>query len=485
MKRLYPYLLAFLLLAGCEEPNPEPGNPDHADKKANEWILSTLQNWYYWYGTIPSGKSLNQDYDIYFDQLLSPLDGKDYSDGTHYFYSYILRDTETKSISADLTGDTHGMEFTLVQVSSRSGGPNKVVARILYVIRDSPAWQVGIRRGDWIGSVDGVEMTMNNYKTLYPRLISGTNVKVNRLTYVPQTADSGVLDPRDAVTVSSIQLADDPVFFDTVIVRGTHNIGYLVYNFFETGTDADVNAYDNRLKEVFAGFAEQHVNDLVLDLRYNPGGYLSSCQLLSSMIAPESALGARTFIRMEYNNKHTDRSGNVRFMSVANMTTYGSVAGVNLNLPRLYVIATYDSASASEAVMNGLRGLSGFTVWHIGSQTEGKNMGSQEFTFTDNGYDYEMHPLVMKLYNGDGLLKDYSDGLRPDKELYEDDHPEPWKEFGDPDELFLAEAISHITTGSFTSRTKAAAGPSLDAQRVGVSSLDRHPLRGAINNLPR
>ena len=70
---------------------------------------------------------------------------------------------------------------------------------------------------------------------------------------------------------------EDPIHVNTVITSGDKKIGYLMYNQFVSGTEDELNA-------VFADFVSQGVNDLVLDLRYNPGGRGSTAAVLASLI---------------------------------------------------------------------------------------------------------------------------------------------------------------------------------------------------------
>src|SRR5690606_11498543 len=80
-----------------------------------------------------------------------------------------------------------------------------------------------------------------------------------------------------SVSLTKYEYAENPVYFSDVYEIETHKIGYLVYNGF-------YGNYDSQLNNVFGSFQAQGVTDLVLDLRYNSGGLISSASLLASMI---------------------------------------------------------------------------------------------------------------------------------------------------------------------------------------------------------
>ena len=141
----------------------------------------------------------------------------------------------------------------------------------------------------------------------------------------------------------------------------------------------------------------------MLDLRYNGGGLVTSAQILAELLAPESALG-NTFCYLQYNDIQSK------------MVTYKlEGAEQNLNLPRLFVLTSNRTASASEAVINGLRPY--YDVYLLGEQTEGKNVGS--ITLTNDKYDYELHPIVCRIFNVQDQ-SEYKDGFSSD---WEPDEP--------------------------------------------------------------
>ena len=396
------------------------------DITTNRWIENTMRSYYYWYGDIPETNKLNFETspEVFFQSLLSEKDGKDNNQvsGGHYYYSTIKK--KSASTRAYLgEGPSLGFEFQNWFFTSN----NRYAVSVLYVLPGSPADLAGLRRGDWIHSIDGVAVNNSN---IYDLLGS-------------KTVTVGVSDSyRKLFSTRSVELVpatvkDNPVFLTKVyndLSTGGKKVGYLVYNHFTSGPDGDTDTeYDDDLRQAFARFKAAQVQEFVLDLRYNGGGLVTSAQLLSEMLAPASALG-KTFCDLVYSDKQ-NKTVNYQLRQT----------GQNLDLPRLIVLTSSRTASASEAVINGLKPF--YQVMVIGERTEGKNVGS--ITLSSDKYEYDLHPIVCRIYNAKGE-SDYEDGFVPDWTLSEDQRViEGHVELGDKDnDPLLAVAVYMIRTGS-------------------------------------
>ena len=194
-------LLGFLLsFSACKDDDKVVN-----DITTNRWIENTMRSYYYWYGDIPETNKLNFETspEVFFQSLLSEKDGKDNNQvsGGHYYYSTIKK--KSASTRAYLgEGPSLGFEFQNWFFTSN----NRYAVSVLYVLPGSPADLAGLRRGDWIHSIDGVAVNNSN---IYDLLGS-------------KTVTVGVSDSyRKLFSTRSVELVpatvkDNPVFLTKV-----------------------------------------------------------------------------------------------------------------------------------------------------------------------------------------------------------------------------------------------------------------------------
>ncbi|WP_322934092.1 S41 family peptidase [Bacteroides sp. CG01] len=444
-------LLLGLLCAfsSCEK------DDDKSDKAINQWIDATMRSWYLWYSDIPDKKQLNfnAEPETFFASLLSQSDGK-----SQHYSAIKKKKTTTRASLGD--EPTLGFEFQSWKITDlRKSGVN-----ILYVLPGSPAEEKGLKRGDWIFTINGSAVGESNLSALR----SGESVRLG-------VADDiqGVV--RRTVDLSPRMVEDNPVLLDTVYMVQNTKIGYLVYNHFTSGPDGDEDEkYNNTLRKSFENFKIAGVQEFILDLRYNGGGLVTSSQLLSTMLAPASALGDE-FCSLVYNDKHQSNS---RTLTLDKSYMKQGANGENLDLPRLIVLTSARTASASEAVINGLKPY--YEVIVLGGQTEGKNVGS--VTLENSKYDYELHPIVCRLYSKDKTI-DYSNGFSPVWPQTEGQQLDLLVirtpiQLGDINkEPLLNVALQWILTGGIEQNTDTRSSASFNAI-PGYSSLDRKAMNG-------
>lgn len=433
------------------------------DKEVNEWIEETLRDDYLWYEDIPAKDRLNyySAPETFFTSLLSLKDGKEMNGSHHYFSTIEKKEGTTKAGSN--VNSTYGFEYALgsgVAYSSRKIN----AAWVLYVLPDSPASEAGLKRGDW---VIGVNSDTPNI-TDFAELSSGAAATLLLAKY---SEDEGrlVADRKIQITAAR-DVEDTPFLLDTVYTRYGKRIGYLVYNHFSAGPDENNTrdvTYNTRMKAIFNRFKSQGVEEFVLDLRFNGGGLVTCAQLLSSLLAPESALG-KTFCKMVPNSKHTNETRTLNFLKGS------EVASDNLNLKRLYVLTGQQTASSSEAVINCLIPYMGKeNIRLIGMKTIGKAVGSEPFG-EDGEYGYLLHPITLRIYNADGNA-DYENGFVPDEEINEITFGNTLYPLGDVREYLLSRALTRITgRSSFALSQSVTKGPAeAPAVRFTYNSLDR------------
>lgn len=465
---LYAILLVITALTGvtsCKGDDDKNNIIDNETKNAtpvNKWIESTMRENYLWYSDIPTGNKLNgtADPETFFNSLLSNNDGNEYSDGTHYHYSYIENTASTtKSISN--IDYSYGFEFEIYSLTSSNA---KYAAHLLYVAHNTPASDAELKRGDWIFTINGDSITANNIETLR----GSTAISIGVAKY-----DNSFPKSTTVQLGSARKIEDDPVHYHNIILSNKgKRVGYLVYNHFTAGkTDKDSNYNDELidLSKTFSG----NVDEFVLDLRYNNGGLITCAQLLSTMLTPKEHLG-KIFCTLEYNDKNTFRNHSYKFDSSILKD------GINIGLAsgRIFVLVSSETASASELVINCLKPY--MDVVLIGEKTEGKNVGS--VSYTDDKYPWHLQPIVCKIYNANSESEYGKVGFTP-KYVYNEAaqaNLNQFLAFGNPSELLLGKALSIIdgTYASASTKTTTTRG-TLNLKKV-ASSLDRKASSGVI-----
>ncbi len=447
MKKNIFLLLGFLVLS-CSKSDDgfninKTVDPDPSvEVEVQNFMWKAMNFWYFWQENVPdlADDRFTNSAD-YTEFLSSEIDPGVFFDDKLLFsedrFSFFSDDYKELTQAFAGISKSNGLEFGLIRFSEG----DDILGYVRYIVPNSDASSKDISRGDIFTGVNGQTLTLNNYVAL---LFDDSD------TYTLNMGDiaNDVVTPNGKeVTLTKFDgLVENPVFLAKIFDIGSEKIGYLVYHGF-------TNEFDEDLNNAFGDFKAAGVTNLVLDLRYNPGGSVNTARLLSSMI-----YGTKTnelFLRQRWNAKiQTQMSENQLVDFFADKTTKGTDVNT-LNLTKVYILATSSSASASELVINGLAPY--VDVIHIGETTRGKN----EFSLTmvddfDNSYIYSpqrenninsknkwaIQPLVGRNENADGFF-DYTGGLVPTIALQEDlANLGVW---GDQNEPLLARAIQEIT----------------------------------------
>lgn len=313
---------------------------------------------------------------------------------------HFTRDT-AEYLAESQQGITFGYGATYKLISSSA--PRELV--IVLVNDNSPAADAGLQRGARIVTVDGVD------------LINGSDADTLNAGLWPNQVNEDhsfeVLDPgateRRAITMTSAQIDTDAVPQTRIIDTDSGKVGYLLF------TDHILTA-EQQLVDAVTQMRGANITDLVLDLRYNRGGYLYLANQVSYMIAGAGVSG-QTFNSLQFNEKNPGvnpvTGGAVSADAFLTTTTENAApAGAALPTlalpqPRVFVLTTSSTCSASEAIINGLRGV-GVEVIQFGSTTCGKPYG---FYPQDNcGTTY--FTTQFRSVNAAGF-GDYPDGFSP------------------------------------------------------------------------
>ncbi|QCK16670.1 S41 family peptidase [Mangrovivirga cuniculi] len=416
-------LMAFLAIGvSCTDDGPDgPGTPDVNGDPVSNWVFETMSEVYYWEDLIPAEVDLTKNPEAVFNDIVYSGDR----------FSFLTDDYAGLINSLEGVSQEAGYEFQLLRAEE---GSDDLVALVLYAKAGSPARQEGVRRGDAIYAINGTQLTINNYSNLLDQ-ISETHT----ISYRRYEESAGSYVDQGDLTLSTTVVSENPNFLDSIYsLPNGQKMGYYVYNFFSPGPGS-TDDYDMEMDNVFAEFKASGVENLVLDLRYNSGGSISSAQLLASLIAP-GVSSTDILYKNVWNDLYMDyiqglEDGddilNGKFLDVNNNI------GNSLSGQTLYVLVGNRTASASELIINGLRPYMNVVI--IGESTVGKNVGS--IPIDDENSSYGMLPIVFKIFNANDL-SDYDEGFTPD--FVVEEFASRFEQFGDINDPLLNTAYNLI-----------------------------------------
>jgi C-terminal processing protease CtpA/Prc len=426
--------------------NPATGQP-YADVQGtavdeNHWLRSWSNDLYLWYDEIVDRDPGLYTTPAYFDLLKTnavTASGRS-KDQFHFTYST----PEWLALVQSGTQAGYGVEWAVLA----STPPRQIV--VAYTNPASPAAAASLERGEVVLAVDGVDVVNANTQTAVDTLVEGLYPETLGVTHTITLRNPRTLTER-TVSLQSATVTTTPVQNVSTVSTGTGTVGYLQFNdHLATAEQQLVNAVET--------LQAANVTDLVLDVRYNGGGLLAIASQLAYMIAGVVPTAGQTFENLTFNAKH--RSINpVTGQALTPMPFLSTTLGFSttqgqplptLDLPRVFVLTGPTTCSASESVINGLRGV-GVQVIQIGSSTCGKPYG---YYPADNcGTTY--FSIQFKGVNAAGF-GDYSDGFTPSNALglggerlpgcsVRDDFDHA---LGDPTEGRFAAALAYRQTAS-------------------------------------
>lgn len=440
----------------------------------NNWIRSWSHETYLWYNELP-------DIDPATPSLADPID-----------YFDLMKTSATTSSGRDkdqfhFTENTEEYnQYAEAGISAGYGAELKFLNYprrlfIIYTESDSPARNANIGRGAEIISADG-QLTSGMFDSE-----ENFNTVINAAfpSEIGQNHTFVIKDPNSTtnrtVTLQSASIAQQPVHTSEVFTQNDKKIGYIALNTFAVATA------ETQLINTIYNLKNNQINELIIDLRYNGGGYLAISAELATMIAGNKAHG-EIFTKLVFNSNRSQDNLEQPFPLLSFGIDQPDTAETPLpqlnNLTRVYIISTDNTASASESLINGLRGINNFEVILIGTTTTGKPYG---FLPAENcGTTY--FTIQFKGENAKGF-GDYADGFIP-SELDNgtdkvrgcgimDDLTHP---LGNENEAMLAAALYHIENGSCpTSNTdQLNSKPSHPLSAVRGQVIRRHPSSGLL-----
>jgi len=468
----------------CAPDNPHADAANRGGSLSREklWLRAYFDEAYLWREQVPyvnADAYVSSDVpaalNAYFHALKTPQVTPSGARRDQFSFSYPTQEWEQLSRGGVSLG--YGLEWT----QTTSGSARRL--RIAYVEPVGPAAQAGLQRGDELLSVDGVSASVGD--------AAGVN-RLNAALYPAAAGEAhGFVFQRNSggqlsVTLSSAASAKQPVLMRQVFAATDgRQVGHMVFNDHIAPAEA-------QLIEAVEFFKQQGVSDLVLDLRYNGGGFLYLASQLAFMIAGPVPTEGKVFEQLSFNNRRQADTQSARARTPF-FNTSCLLVGDNctserplpsLGLKRVYVLSQSGTCSASEAIINGLRGVD-VEVVLIGGRSCGKPYG---FAGKSNcGISY--FPMEFVGVNAKGF-GDYADGFVPAGSggsgvpgcQVADDLQHA---LGDPQEAMLAAALVHRISGQCPPRSLAQAQSAPGAADGSAWELRRSPLRSNRFLLPR
>lgn len=417
LKKSVPLVLVIGLLTfiSCKKENsieeggttpPPTGDSVSLNNRLNDTTLDYAKDIYLWYNQVPATFNPRQYEDP--NEVMTAI--RQYSVEPGFTtavdrWSFAIKQTEWDNISSGSAED-FGLNVFFLQDGD---------LRVKAVEPNSPAGAAGIHRGWQIVKVNNnSNITIANVDLLVDAIYNSSS---SSFTFKKQ--DGSLVD----IVLNAAAYQSNPIYLDTVYSTGGKKVGYLVFNSFLGDTSQIYSGFER----VFNRFQTAGVNEVIVDLRYNGGGYVSVQQKLANYLVSVAANG-NVMMNQEYNDKYTQYN---------ETTEFGKLG--TLNLGRIFFIVSDNTASASELLINNMKPWMDVKI--VGPEPSyGKPVGY----FPIPVGDWYIFPVSFRSTNKNGE-GEYFNGLTPDK-LVADGLDKDW---GDQNEACLSSVIKYIGTGSF------------------------------------
>lgn len=432
---------------------------------------------YYWYSQVAPLNPFDAKY-ANADSLLSvmktyainpatgqPYDHYSFLDRTGVLTNKLMNGISSQTFAATNKGD-FGFDYAVALDQS-----NKARIFVLYADKNGPAGQSGITRGWEIISVNGnsnISTSQTFLMSVYNAIFNSTSVTLG-LRRPDQTTTT--------TTLSTTGYNINPVVFDTVLTVTDKNniqkkVGYFsMYTFSSVINSNGQDTYTKTvLDQLFSKFVSQGITNLIVDLRYNGGGAVTTAEYLDNAIAPASAAG-----KVMYNTIFNDKLMAGLSDNKLQTVTKFAAATSQLRLDNVFFITSGNTASASELTLNSLKPY--MPVKLVGSKTYGKPVGFIDFNISiydqnhNQKYLADLYAINFETKNANGVGGYYS-GIDVDAAAI-DYVNALWGDTQKDDNLKAI--VNYLTTGSYTSGARIAS-PELNDLRQAIPSLK--PLNG-------
>ncbi|MCU0384430.1 MAG: S41 family peptidase [Flavihumibacter sp.] len=423
MKRiLLLSLMAGWVLVACQkkvddpEPNPNPPGPTPptAEQKLKDSVMLYTRDIYLWYNQIPAtfnAQSYSDPNKIM--EAIRPFSREAGFSNPVDRWSFAVKKVDWDNASSGISADL-GMGIFF-----RSNND----LRVTYVEKDGAAGKAGVQRSWRLIKINGNSSINTSDASI--NFIVNAIYGGNAATVEFQKPDGSTQE----ITLTPITYQEYPLALDTVYTNGGKKIGYVVLNSF-LGDQDQIKA---AMASTFSDFGAQGVSELIVDLRYNGGGFVSLWEEMGNYLAPTAANG-KVMYRQSFNNRYASQ-----FDETVNFEKKGTV-----NPAKIVFIISQNTASASEGLINSLT-----------PHTEVKIVGPSASNGKPVGYfpipvgDWYILPVSFRTVNSNNQGS-YFNGFIPESQV-PDGLDKAW---GDLTEDCLASAMKYLTTGSFRAATR-------------------------------
>ena len=445
---------------GANAPNGPWQDVQGTTTDENNFLRSYSNDTYLWYDEIVDRDPSLFDTASYFDLLVTTerTPSGNFKDNFHF----TVDTNEWIALSQSGTSSGYGVQFAVLEPTA----PRRIV--VAFTEPNTPATSPGVdlTRGAEVLEVDGVDVVNG---TDVDTINAGLFPSNDGETHSFRVRDLGSQTERDFM-MTSAEITSTPVQNVSTIATATGDVGYLLFN-------DHIATAEQGLVDAVNQLAAANITDLVVDMRYNGGGFLALASEFAYMIAGAAQTGGRTFELLQFNDKHPSTDpvtgqaiSPVPFYDTARFSVAPGTALPALDLTRVFVLTGPGTCSASEAIMNGLRGVN-VEVIQIGSTTCGKPYG---FYPTEN-CSTTYFTIQFRGVN-DQNFGDYSDGFSPENTVGAAGVSLPGCSvaddfgalLGDPTEGRLAAALQYRENGTCPTASGSSAPPAASAH-IGIN----------------
>ncbi len=452
MKNLIPtfkaevlFLLLFLFLFNSCKKDEVVVPVLTQDQKWSSEVYLTMKDIYLWNDALPA--TLDPAKSTTAEKTLEYLSGLKINAATSQAIDHYSFLDKIGNLSGEIQGGTATGDYGFMVRAGRNS-LNEVSFFVTYVYKNSPAGLAGLARSYEITSIDGsIDVHPGVDARGYLDHTSVGYTKMVNALFSSTKASFGLKKPDGtniAVSLNAASYAINSILADTMFTVGSKKVGYVVFNQF-LGVSSQTE-WTNTITK----FESNAVKYLIVDLRYNGGGSVETCEKLSAMLAPLSA-NTKTMYTYKMNKALADYYISQKEPLTTNFTKTNTFAPT-----QIYFIVSGGTASASELLINNLRPYYPGNLFLIGETTYGKPCGfwatpigyTEKQTTTKEGYDLYAVSFEMVNANNQG---GYYAGMTPGTAQYpgvvaNDSYNLAWCNVND---ACLSQAVNNISLGTF------------------------------------